>query len=137
MKVAVSIERADKKAFATAVDWPGWSRSGKTEELAIEALIAYAQRYAPIATAAGKLGWSIGVARKPLPEKVATNPWLAKAATSPPATVQSVPHTTAARKFETPLPTSVAIPFDTSFAPFAEASTSASRTNTSSPMVIV
>ncbi len=37
-RIAVSIEAAEKKAFATAVDWPGWSRSGKTEELAIEAL---------------------------------------------------------------------------------------------------
>ena len=52
MKVVVSIEAAEKKAFATAVDWPGWSRSGKTEELAIEALISYAERYAPIAHAA-------------------------------------------------------------------------------------
>jgi hypothetical protein len=54
MKVAVSIEGADKKAFATAVDWPGWSRSGKTEELAIEALIGYAGRYASVAQAAGE-----------------------------------------------------------------------------------
>jgi hypothetical protein len=54
MKVAVAIEAGDKKAFATAVDWPGWSRSGKTEELAVEALLAYAARYAPIARAAGE-----------------------------------------------------------------------------------
>jgi hypothetical protein len=54
MNVAVSIEAGEKKAFATAVDWPGWSRSGKTEELAIEALVAYAERYAPIALAAGE-----------------------------------------------------------------------------------
>src|SRR5215218_7875424 len=53
MKVAVSIEAAPKKSFATAADWPGWSRSGKTEELAIEALIDYAPRYAAIARAAG------------------------------------------------------------------------------------
>ena len=52
--VAISIEAADKKAFATAVDWPGWSRSGKTEELAIEALVAYAERYAPVARLAGE-----------------------------------------------------------------------------------
>ena len=53
MKVAVSIEGTEKKSFATAVDWPGWSRSGKTEELAIEELLASAERYAPIARAAG------------------------------------------------------------------------------------
>jgi hypothetical protein len=54
VKVKAAIEAAPKKAFATAVDWPGWSRSGKTEELALEALVAYADRYAPIARAAGE-----------------------------------------------------------------------------------
>jgi len=47
--IAVSIEAAPKKAFATAVDWPGWSRSGKTEELALEALGRAAPRYAAMA----------------------------------------------------------------------------------------
>ena len=54
MRLDVSIEAAAKKAFATAVDWPGWSRSGKTEELAIEALVAYADRYAAVAQLAGE-----------------------------------------------------------------------------------
>jgi hypothetical protein len=54
VKVDVAIEAAPKKAFATAADWPGWSRSGKTEDLAVEALIAYADRYAPVARAAGE-----------------------------------------------------------------------------------
>jgi hypothetical protein len=53
-KIAVSIEAAAKKAFATAVDWPGWSRSGKTEELAIQALLQYAERYAAVARRAGE-----------------------------------------------------------------------------------
>jgi hypothetical protein len=53
-RIAVSIEAAEKKAFATAVDWPGWSRSGKTDELALEALAAYAARYAPVAKRAGE-----------------------------------------------------------------------------------
>jgi hypothetical protein len=53
-RIAVSIEAAPKKSFATAVDWPGWSRSGKTEELSIEALVAYADRYASIAKLAGE-----------------------------------------------------------------------------------
>ena len=47
--IAVSIEATAKKAFATAVDWPGWSRSGKTEELALAALQHYAPRYAVVA----------------------------------------------------------------------------------------
>jgi hypothetical protein len=51
--IAVSVEAAPKKAFATAVDWPGWSRSGKTEELAVAALAEYAPRYAVVAKEAG------------------------------------------------------------------------------------
>jgi hypothetical protein len=50
---AVSLEVGAKKVFATAVDWPGWCRAGKTEELALEALAAYAQRYAEVADLAG------------------------------------------------------------------------------------
>ena len=53
-RIAVSIEATSKKAFATAVDWPGWSRSGKSEELAIEALATYVQRYARVAKLAGE-----------------------------------------------------------------------------------
>jgi hypothetical protein len=53
-RVAVSVEAGAKKAFATAVDWPGWSRSGKTEEAAVAALAEYAGRYASIAKAAGE-----------------------------------------------------------------------------------
>jgi hypothetical protein len=49
--VIVTIEHTPKKSFATAADWPGWSRSGKTEELALDALAAYAPRYGAIADA--------------------------------------------------------------------------------------
>ncbi len=52
--IAVTVEAAPKKAFATAVDWPGWSRSGKTEDLAVEALVAVAPRYAVVAREAGE-----------------------------------------------------------------------------------
>ena len=51
--LAVALESAPRKAFATALDWPGWSRSAKTDELAIEALFAYAPRYARVIEAAG------------------------------------------------------------------------------------
>jgi hypothetical protein len=54
VKVDVAIESGAKKAFATAVDWPGWSRSARTEQAAVESLVAYAARYAPIAVAAGE-----------------------------------------------------------------------------------
>ena len=52
-RLAVVLEAGDKRVFASAADWPGWSRSGKTDEAAIEALVAYASRYAPVVSRAG------------------------------------------------------------------------------------
>jgi hypothetical protein len=49
----VVVEFTDKKVFASALDWPGWARAGRTEEAALEALVDYAERYAPVATTAG------------------------------------------------------------------------------------
>jgi hypothetical protein len=49
----IALEVSAKRTFASALDWPGWSRSGKTDEAAIEALLAYAPRYAPVAKVAG------------------------------------------------------------------------------------
>jgi hypothetical protein len=45
----VYVEAADKKAFACAVDWPGWCRAGKDEDAALERLIDYTERYADVA----------------------------------------------------------------------------------------
>lgn len=52
-RLAVVLETGDKKVFASAADWPGWSRSAKTAEAAIEALLSYLPRYAPVAKLAG------------------------------------------------------------------------------------
>jgi hypothetical protein len=52
-RLNVVLETGDKRVFASAADWPGWSRSGKTDEAAIEALLTYAPRYAPVAELAG------------------------------------------------------------------------------------
>lgn len=41
----VYLEVGGKKVFATSVDWPGWSRSGRDEDSALEALVTYAERY--------------------------------------------------------------------------------------------
>lgn len=49
--ILVTIEHTAKRTFASAADWPGWSRSGKTEEQALEALATYASRYAVVAAA--------------------------------------------------------------------------------------
>ncbi len=50
----VAEEIGAKKAFVWAIDWPGWCRVGKTGLLAIEALIAFAPRYAHVARTAGE-----------------------------------------------------------------------------------
>ena len=52
-KVNVGEEIGAKRAFVWAVDWPGWCRAGKTIELAHEALISTAPRYAIVAKEAG------------------------------------------------------------------------------------
>ena len=52
-RLSVAIESGQKKVFASALDWPGWSRSAKTEEAAVESLLAYAARYAPVIERAG------------------------------------------------------------------------------------
>ena len=49
MTVRVVLEVASKRTFASAVDWPGWARSGRGEEQALEALLAYGPRYAAVA----------------------------------------------------------------------------------------
>jgi len=53
-RIAVAIETGTKRVFATAVDWPGWSRSGRTEAAALEALASWAPRYANVAATAGE-----------------------------------------------------------------------------------
>jgi hypothetical protein len=47
-RIRIAEEVGAKKAFAWAIDWPGWARSGKTAEAAREALLAYAPRYAAV-----------------------------------------------------------------------------------------
>jgi len=44
--VDVYLEVGKKRVFASAVDWPGWCRSGRDEASALQALIDYAPRYA-------------------------------------------------------------------------------------------
>ena len=49
MPIRVVLEVAPKRSFASATDWPGWSRGGRTEDEAIDALLAYGPRYAVVA----------------------------------------------------------------------------------------
>jgi hypothetical protein len=43
--VSVYLEVGTKRTFAGAIEWPGWCRSGRTEDEALEVLVAYAGRY--------------------------------------------------------------------------------------------
>jgi hypothetical protein len=55
----VYLETGSKRTFAVALDWPGWGRSGKTGEEALDALAEYVSRYAPVAK---KAGFDLGAA---------------------------------------------------------------------------
>lgn len=49
VKLDIGEEVGAKKTFVWAIEWPGWCRSGKDRDLAIEALIAARGRYAMVA----------------------------------------------------------------------------------------
>jgi len=53
MRVMLEIGPKGKKVVAMAPDWPGLERGAKTEQAAIERLLAYRPRYAPVAQQAG------------------------------------------------------------------------------------
>jgi predicted RNase H-like HicB family nuclease len=53
MPTPVYLELGKKLVFACSLDWPGWARSAKTEEEALEALAEYVDRYRPVAEEAG------------------------------------------------------------------------------------
>ena len=44
------LETGKKKVFASALDWPGWSRSGRDEEQALQTLLDYGPRFAKVLT---------------------------------------------------------------------------------------
>jgi hypothetical protein len=46
--IKVFVETGKKRVFSGAIDWPGWSRGGKDEETALQALIDYGPRYAEV-----------------------------------------------------------------------------------------
>jgi hypothetical protein len=49
--VRIVLERGpkDKRSVAFSLDWPGWSRGGRSADLAIETLESYRVRYRPVA----------------------------------------------------------------------------------------
>lgn len=51
--IQVYLEVGTRRTFAGAIDWPGWCRSGRSEEQALETFSAYAERYAAVLKAGG------------------------------------------------------------------------------------
>ena len=51
--VDVYLEIGSKRTFAGAVEWPGWSRSGPSENEAVTLLAEYGRRYADVLGKAG------------------------------------------------------------------------------------
>ncbi|MDP9242707.1 MAG: hypothetical protein M3O84_05975 [Actinomycetota bacterium] len=46
--IEVYVETGEKRVFASALDWPGWCRSGRDRTAALEALVVYGPRYAQV-----------------------------------------------------------------------------------------
>jgi hypothetical protein len=51
--ISVVIETGARRVFASALDWPGWSRAGRDEDAALESLVEYAVRFRPVVRRAG------------------------------------------------------------------------------------
>jgi hypothetical protein len=51
--IEVVLEVTSKRTFAVAADWPGWTRGGRTEDEALDALVRAGPRYAAVVAAAG------------------------------------------------------------------------------------
>ncbi len=52
-RIDICLETGRRLTFASALEWPGWARSGRGEETAIAALGEYRARYVPVVAAAG------------------------------------------------------------------------------------
>src|SRR6185436_8969617 len=52
--VPIALEVGAKRVFAIARDWPGWARSGRSEDTAVEALLEAAPRYAAVVSGSAR-----------------------------------------------------------------------------------
>ena len=53
LRVLLEIGPKGKRIVASAMDWPGLERWGRTEDEAVDRLLAYVPRYAPVAERVG------------------------------------------------------------------------------------
>jgi hypothetical protein len=55
MAVRTVLDRGPKgkRVVALSLDWPGWNRGAKTDDVALETMEAYRDRYRPVAELAG------------------------------------------------------------------------------------
>ena len=53
MAIDVCLEVGSKRVFASALDWPGWCRAGRDEDIALETLAVYRARYEVVVREAG------------------------------------------------------------------------------------
>ena len=93
-KTRVYLEVGGKRTFASAADWPGWCRAGKNEQAALEALAAYAPRYAAVAKLA-KVAFPAGAAEFSVGERLPGNATTDFGAPGVPAKGESHPLTAA------------------------------------------
>ena len=56
--IKVFVEAGNKRAFAGAISWPGWCRSGRDETAALRALLDYGPRYAQVLRS-GSIGFQV------------------------------------------------------------------------------
>ncbi|HYN98908.1 MAG TPA: hypothetical protein VEU28_04470 [Actinomycetota bacterium] len=72
-RIPIYLEIGSKRCFAASIEWPGWCRSGKTEDAAVDVLAEIAPRYAQIARRAHKRFPKIGPERFEVVERVEGN----------------------------------------------------------------
>jgi hypothetical protein len=84
----VYFEKGKHSVFAAAIDWPGWCRRAKTEDLALEALLDYQARYNAVLSVPFKpakfeiVGSVVGNATTDYGAPGVESPWDAEAITS-------------------------------------------------------
>src|SRR5437764_8264433 len=70
IRVMIELGRKRPVAVAVAFDWPGWERSGKSEEDALRVLDTYRGRYARVAELAGIADEFSGIGEPEVVERI-------------------------------------------------------------------